>query len=246
MKRPEFLIFLKQNKNFVVIKCVTDKSTMKNLSHFVLLAALSLSLSSCGLFTDITYQRAKKHAPYDAIIVPGFPHDPGKEINNIYKIRIFWAYHLYKNGIANNIIFSGSAVHTPYYESRIMAQYARQLGIPEQHIFTEDSAEHSTENLFYSYRLARQLGFEKIAVATDPFQSGMIAYLTSKDRFPVDFIPAKIETIAALYWDTFSFRINEQAAYKNDFVPLAERTTKEERMAGTQGERYRARIIKEQ
>jgi len=209
--------------------------------HILLLLSASMLLSSCGVFTDITYHAAKKKGPYDAIIVPGFPYEKSADLSVVYKIRIFWAYHLYNEGIAKNIIFSGSAVHTPYVEAKIMAEYAKQMGIPEANIFIEDSAEHSTENLFYSYQLAQRHGFEKVAVATDPFQSGMISYLTSKDKLPVDYIPAKVETIATKYWETFNFNINEKLAYKEDFIPLAERTTKEERMRGTQGERFRER-----
>ena len=69
-----------------------------------LLISSSFLFSSCGVFTDLTYQAAKKNGPYDAIIVPGFPHEKGEELNLIYKIRIFWAYHLYNQGIAKNII----------------------------------------------------------------------------------------------------------------------------------------------
>ncbi len=211
---------------------------MKTLPILLLLSA-SILFSSCGVLTDITYSAAKRKGPYDAIIVPGFPYEQKAELNVIYKIRIFWAYHLYKEGIAKNIIFSGGAVHTPYVESKIMAEYAKQMGIPAANIFIEDSAEHSTENLFYSYNLAKKHGFEKVAVATDPFQSGMISYLTSKDKLPVDYIPAKVETIATKYWKTFNFNINENIAFKEDFIPLSDRTSKEERMRGTQGNLYR-------
>jgi uncharacterized SAM-binding protein YcdF (DUF218 family) len=204
---------------------------------------LLLLLQSCGAFTDITYQRAKKRGPYDAIIVPGFPYEKRPDLNTIYKVRIFWAYHLYKKGIAKNIVFSGSAVHTPYVEGRIMAEFAKQMGIPEEHIFVEDSAEHSTENLFYGLALCRRLGFEKVAVATDPFQSGMIAFLTNRDKLPVDFIPAKVETVAIKYWRTFRFNINDKEAFKEGFVPLVERKDKTERMKGTHGDAYRERSI---
>lgn len=212
-------------------------SFIKNILPFT---ALFL-FSSCGVFTDIPFQIAKKKAPYDIIIVPGFPYEKRPDLNTIYKVRIFWAYHLYKTGITNNVMFSGSAVHTPYVEAKVMAEFAKQMGIPEEHIFIEDSAEHSTENLFYGYQLSKKMGFNKIAVATDPFQSGMISFLTRKDKLPVDYIPAKIETIAVKYWNTFKFNINDKNAFKKNFVPLVERISKEERMKGTHGERFRER-----
>lgn len=212
-------------------------------SHIIKVLVMGMLplLQSCGVFTDITYQRAKKRAPYDAIIVPGFPYERRPDLNIIYKVRIFWAYHLYQKGIAKNIIFSGSAVHTPYVEGRIMAEFAKQMGIPGEHIFVEDSAEHSTENLFYGLALSRRMGFEKVAVATDPFQSGMIAFLTNRDKLAVDFIPAKIETVATKYWNTFKFNINDRVALRENFVPLVERKDKAQRMKGTHGHSYRER-----
>ena len=86
------------------------------------------------------------------------------------RYRVLWSKFLIDKGYANNVIYSGSAVYSPFVESKIMALYGKELGIPEQNIFTEEKAEHSTENLFYSYEIAKQMGFIKIALATDPFQ----------------------------------------------------------------------------
>ncbi len=85
--------------------------------------------------------------------------------------RIYWAKFLYEKGIAKNIIFSGSAVYSPYYEAEIMRLYAIELGIPKENIFAETKAEHSTENAYYSYKYGKKLGFNKMALASDPFQS---------------------------------------------------------------------------
>jgi len=208
-------------------------------SSVILLLGSVIMLNGCALYPNIVYKKALKKAPYDAIIVPGYPYEKSTDLNVIYKVRIFWAYYLYKQGVTKNIIFSGSAVHSPYVEGKIMAEIATQMGIPKENIFIEDSAEHSTENLFYGYNLAKEKGFNKIAVATDPFQSGMIAILTSKDKIPVDYIPSKIGTVAIKYWKTFNFNIDSKDAYKTDFVPLAERITKEEMMKGTHGGIYR-------
>jgi len=215
---------------------------MRSLAY-ILLTATALGNSSCGkIFTHATYQRAQQRGAYDAVIVPGFPyHADSKNLNTIYKIRVFWAYHLYSTGMARNIIFSGGAVHTPYVEARIMAEYAKQLGVPEQHIFIENKAEHSTENLFYGYELAKERGMRRVAVATDPFQSEMIRYLTMKDDLPVEFIPAVVGIVIRKYWNTYDLNIDPSVAMVEDFVPLKERESREERMRGTSGNRYRDR-----
>jgi uncharacterized SAM-binding protein YcdF (DUF218 family) len=210
---------------------------------YMLLITIAVGTSSCGkIFTHATYQRAQQRGAYDAVIVPGFPyHADAKNINTIYKIRIYWAYHLYKTGMARNIIFSGGAVHTPYVEARIMAEYAKELGVPEEHIIIEDRAEHSTENLFYGYELAKERGLRRVAVATDPFQSEMIRYLTMKDNLPVEFIPAVVGIITKEYWNTYELSIDPSTAMVDDFVPLKQRLSKEERRRGTAGDRYRER-----
>ena len=117
-------------------------------------------LSGCSsLFhsTKRTLQKSLEEEPYDVIIVPGYPYtETDSTWNNVHKIRVEWANYLYQKGYTKNIIFSGGAVYSPYVESRIMKLYAEQLEIPSENIFTEESAEHSTENVYYSYRLAKK------------------------------------------------------------------------------------------
>src|SRR5690349_20172652 len=86
------------------------------------------------------YKKAETAAPYDAIIVPGTQFENGKW-DRVMMGRIYWAKFLYDKGIAKNIIFSGSAVYSPYYEAEIMRLYAIELGIPKDNIFTETRAE---------------------------------------------------------------------------------------------------------
>ncbi len=74
----------------------------------------------------------KAQQTFDVVIVPGIPFRNGRW-NDTMKGRVLWSYALYKSGIAKNIIYSGGAVYTPYYEARIMGLYALQLGIPATH-----------------------------------------------------------------------------------------------------------------
>ena len=82
-----------------------------------------------------------------AIIVPGIPFNNGNW-DSVMKGRVLWSYVLYKNGYTKNVIYSGSAVYSPYFEAVIMGLYAEQLGIPREHIFCETKARHSTENVY--------------------------------------------------------------------------------------------------
>ena len=98
--------------------------------------------------------------------------------------RVYWAKFLFDKGIAKNIMFSGSSVYSPYYESIIMSMYAEAIGIPKENIFIETKAEHTTENVYYSYKKALELGFKNIAVASDPFQTKMVSRFTRKKSKP--------------------------------------------------------------
>ena len=98
------------------------------MKRVVILVFVIISLSSCSKYA---YKLANRHGPYDAIIVPGVPFN-GKEWEDVMKMRVYWSYLLFQRGMTKNIIYSGSAVYTPYYESEIMKLYALKLGIPEK------------------------------------------------------------------------------------------------------------------
>ena len=191
---------------------------------------ISLIMSSCS---KNTYKRTVKYAPYDAIIVPGVPYH-GKEWNDVMKMRVYWSYLLYKKGIAKNIIYSGSAVYTPYYEAIVMKLYAEKLGIPDSVILTDTIAEHSTENLWYSYKLAKKAGFKKIALATDPFQTFVVQKFKRDNNLNIRAIPVIFEEV-----DTFmklkSPIINPAPAFDKNFISIEKRESKFKQFKGTLG-----------
>ena len=179
------------------------------------------------------YNRALKNAPYDVIIVPGFPYD-GKEWSLSMKGRVIWACYLLKKGIAKNVIFSGGAVYTPYIEAKVMSLYAENLGISKDKIFIETQAQHSTENIYNSYCLAKKRGFSKIAIATDPFQSSMLMRFTRhKFKLPITHIPFIPEILAT--FDDVHPQINTDSAKVENFKSIVETQSKWYRFRGTQG-----------
>ncbi len=170
---------------------------------------------------------------FDAAIVPGVPFYNGNW-DTVMKGRVIWAGFLYKKGIVRNIIFSGGAVYSPYYEAKIMGLYAQQLGVPASHIFYETEAEHSTENIFYSYELARKQGFKTIALVTDPFQSSMTKGFT-KRRFgtPIIHLPFLVDTLKK--YNHVEPVIEPSSAYKENFESILKREKYWRRLRGTLG-----------
>ena len=195
-----------------------------------------LFFSYCSLFTPSAskmYKRSlKKHPQYDAVIVPGVPfNEPTWDKPML--MRVVWAVHLYKRGLTKNIIMSGSSVYTPYVEAKIMKQYAIALGVPEENIFIEERAEHSTENVWYSFKLGKKLGFNNIALCSDPFQTKLLYRFGKKRTKGLGFLPTIFDTLRTLPHDA------PPIEYKHlkieNFTPLPKRESKWQRLRGTQG-----------
>lgn len=199
-------------------------------------AAHIFSACTFTRFSNKSYEKAVAKKPYDVIIVPGLPYD-GEETSSMMTDRVYWAKYLYDNGFARNIIFSGGAVYTPYVESIAMKVIADSLGIPSHHTFSETEAEHSTENVYYSWKMARGLGFKKIAVATDPFQGAMLRGFVKKHTPGVDLIPIIYDKI-----DTKDIElpvIDTRSSFRSDFVSIKEREGFLERFRKTMGKRIK-------
>lgn len=208
--------------------------------RFVFLAILvGFSFGSCKtyvyrerparLYREVT----DSNQTFDVAIVPGVPFY-NNQWDSVMKGRVLWADFLYKKGIIRNVIFSGGAVYSPYYEARIMGLYAEELGIPASNIFFETQAEHSTENIYYSYEMARKLGFKTIALVTDPFQSIMMGGFT-KRRFETRIwhLPFMVDTLRKL--NDVELLIDPLPAYKTEFKSIEERESKLKRFRGTLG-----------
>jgi len=179
------------------------------------------------------YERSRSNV-YEAIIVPGIPYN-GDLWNRTMKGRVYWAKHLFDEGIAKNIIFSGSSVYTPYAEGEIMRLYACEIGIPRGNIFVESKAEHSTENVYYSHKLAKKLGFRSIALATDPVQSMLLNGFVKRKVDDIDIIPFVIEILEKNEEKMIDPAIDAPLAYKEDFISIVDRESKLKRFRGTLG-----------
>lgn len=170
---------------------------------------------------------------YDMIIVPGVPLKNGVW-DRTMKARVYWSKYLFDKGIAKNIMYSGSSVYTPYYEGDVMALYAEAIGIPKEHIFSETKAEHSTENLYYGYYKSKKLGFNKIALATDPFQAKQLrSFAKRRLSEKVDVIPIVFDTLKALEPAMTDPVIDHSKALNKDFVSITKRQSSWKRFKGT-------------
>jgi uncharacterized SAM-binding protein YcdF (DUF218 family) len=218
---------------------------MKNKKIKILLTRIiallfAVSFSACS-FSDKgakrMYKRWAANKSYDMIIVPGIPLEDSLVWSRIMRGRVYWAKFLYDKGIARNVMFSGSAVYTPYYEGKVMALYGEAIGIPKEHIYDELLAEHSTENLYYSYKKSKQLGFKTIALASDPYQSKQLrsfAHLRLSKKIGI--IPFVVDTLLLIEPQMQNPVIDyKQAKFNGNFIPLPKRQSKWKRLKGTIG-----------
>lgn len=209
---------------------------MRYLAPLVLI----VFLSKCTVLNPVRkspynlYMANIKDQPFDAIIVPGVPYN-AKTWSNVMRLRILWAKFLFEKGYAKNIIFSGGAVHSNYIESRIMGLYAEAFGIPRANIFTEERAEHSTENVYYSYYLAKPHSFKNIALATDPYQTSNLYSYIKKQKLEIKIVPLLLDTV--LIMDRTEPKIDPESAKINDstFNSLKKREGFFKRIRGTMG-----------
>ena len=197
-------------------------------------------LVAFGLYTmryqpRTLFNDAIDEQPYDVIIVPGVPYE-NNHWSWIMKARVHWSKYLFEQGVTKNIIYSGSSVYSPYKEGEVMRLYAIELGLPATHVFAEVDAEHSTENLYYSYYMAKDLGFEKIALATDPFQSKMLVRFNRKRGFEVTHIPIVFDKIEPLPADIDDPKIDATTAYVEPWTSIKEREGFWKRFQGTLGD----------
>lgn len=208
---------------------------MKKL--FLIVPAVIILLSSCSLAIhrgDKLFAHVlNNQKQFDAIIVPGVPLKNGSW-DSVMKARVLWSVYLYQHHFTKNIIYSGSSVYTPFYEAKVMGLYAMKLGIPAEHIFYDTLAKHSTENVYFSYKLAQQLRFKSIALATDPFQSALLNRFTKK-RFKsfIQHIPVKFDLIKNMNSTVIS--INSMLAFNPSFESIMENETFVQRLKGTLG-----------
>ncbi|MBP8034109.1 MAG: YdcF family protein [Bacteroidia bacterium] len=216
---------------------------MKIKIHILIGFIIVLMFSSCNAYYNLFYTDPTKcfstaclKKPYDVIIIPGFPHDSGK-VNMVLSERVKWAYYLYKNGYAKNIIFSGSAVHTPYVEAKVMRLLALQIGIKDEHIFTETKAEHTTENLYYSCMMAEQLGFKSIGFATEPAQASFMKPFKRKFHLNLDFIPVVTDSLYPMKIQLNP--IDESVAFVPNFIALKQREGTLKSLRRTRGHRVK-------
>ncbi len=132
--------------------------------------------------------------PFDAVVLPGCPSEENGSPSRCQMGRAGHGALLWREGWTKNFIVSGSDVHTPYVEAEAIAQAMTVLGVPPERILLERDALHSDENVYYPVLLAKRLGLNRLAVATNgPVAGWMCSFM---EKFGHDCFFIKMDTDA--------------------------------------------------
>jgi hypothetical protein len=135
-----------------------------------LVCLVALTAAACGT-SGIEVRALPKEGPFDAVVIPGCPTTADGHLTRCQVLRAVFGAELWKKGWTRNLITSGGAAHTPYVEAEALALALAALGVPPEHIWLEPSALHTDENMWASWQVARALGFQRIAVASNREQA---------------------------------------------------------------------------
>ncbi|HRE88895.1 MAG TPA: YdcF family protein [Myxococcota bacterium] len=111
---------------------------------------------------------------HDVILVLGCPSKDDGSPSSCQERRAELADFLYEAGLAEHLIVSGAAVHTPHVEADALAALLIGRGIPEAAILKEPLARHTDENLYYGTRLMESRGWTSAIVVSD--EPGHLVY----------------------------------------------------------------------
>jgi len=170
--------------------------------------------------------------PFDAVIVPGCPSEEDGALSYCQLGRAGQAALLWRDAWTRSFIVSGSDVHTPYVEAEAIAQAMTTLGVPPERIVLERDALHSDENVYYSSLLATQLGYKRLAVASNGFIASWMCGLLVDAGRSCAAIPMDLGLLQA-YLPPYDATLRALRAHRVDpWEPLAAREARIARANG--------------
>jgi hypothetical protein len=134
---------------------------------------------------------------YSIMLIPGQgPEQEGVIIDSLGIVRCKLAAQRYKEGLAPFIVVSGGHVHpykTIYCEAVEMKKYlVKELGIPENVIFIEPHARHTTTNIRNAARMVYRFNIpsdKKIVIVTNSDQNNFLLGMEKRFMREIGSIP---------------------------------------------------------
>jgi uncharacterized SAM-binding protein YcdF (DUF218 family) len=128
---------------------------------------LAIALFMAGVYLTLpTHNTAATH--FDTLIVLGYPANPDGTPSPEQRERVLEGVREYKAGVASNIIMTGAAAHNQYVEADVMAQLARDQGVPASAILEDVQAHNTIQNIYYSARIMHDHGWNSAEIISSP------------------------------------------------------------------------------
>ncbi len=167
-----------------------------------------------------------KNYPYSMILVPGKgPEKEGITIDPQNIIRCRMAAEYFIKGAAPFIIVSGGHVspsQTPFCEAVEMKKYmVKELSIPEDAVFIEPHARHTTTNMRNTARMIYRFNMpanKKIVIITDSGQNGFIDKMEKRFMTELGCVPYR--ELKKLSENTSEYLPDRNALQCNPIDPL--------------------------
>lgn len=122
--------------------------------------------------------------PVDAVIVLGGGMDFDLMLNGLGRERVRTGLAILNAGKAQAVIFSGALGETPdTSEAALMHAFALSLGADPARLRIEPVSRTTLQNLLFSFRIAEEEGWTRLAIVTDAFhltRAGALAALLGR------------------------------------------------------------------
>jgi uncharacterized SAM-binding protein YcdF (DUF218 family) len=126
----------------------------------------------------------------DAIVVFAGGVGESGQARQGYEERVVYAVELYKQGLADNLIFSSGYMYV-FKEPLLMKALAISLGVPENAVILEDKARNTYENVDFVARILGKKGWDKILLVSSPYHMRRASLVFNKvaKNIRVDYTP---------------------------------------------------------
>jgi uncharacterized SAM-binding protein YcdF (DUF218 family) len=134
---------------------------VRNLGIFVATVVASIAIVYFSIPMGNTSQNN-----FDVILVLGTPMKADGSISAVGRSRVLEAVRQYRAQAAPRLLMSGGAAHNRFVEAQGMAQFAESQGVPASAIVLEGQSLDTIQNVYYSYRIMQQHGWQSALVVS--------------------------------------------------------------------------------
>ncbi|MEZ4318713.1 MAG: YdcF family protein [Myxococcota bacterium] len=177
-------------------------------------------ITGCAHRADVA---SLQQDPLDVVVIPGCPNRPDGSLSGCQWQRAIWGAQLWEDGVTEAFITSGGAVQNRWIESESIKAGMVALGVPADRIHLETQALHTDENTGYAVRIAGELGFGHIGMASHGGQArGMRAMAKGWGVEHVEVLPMDLPRVVSRIQDGLP-EVEVEPVPADEWMPLKER-----------------------